>query len=195
MQPVSQNLKERCDLFGSEISNLDLTLLTNRQREVAELRKAGLGFTMIGFRLGISAERARQIAARLLSRARLKDRSTRTLTNHSDLKNRPTTANRLRDSEVNVQLSGGCVLAPSRILRSPLRVDTTRLTIRAGARHGDVLRAQDLLDSPQLSRTVPRQASSLKPPTLDSLHFQNRTKALKSETPPSNDKLKEYSDF
>jgi len=52
------------------ISRLELQALTKRQRQVAELRIAGLSLQEIGKRLGISAERVRQIEARLRSRAK-----------------------------------------------------------------------------------------------------------------------------
>lgn len=54
------------------ISHLDLKALTERQWQVAELRIAGFSLQAIGKRLGISAERVRQIEARLRTRARLK---------------------------------------------------------------------------------------------------------------------------
>jgi len=54
------------------ISHLDLKALTERQRQVAELRMAGLSLQAIGKRLGVSGERVRQIEARLRTRARLK---------------------------------------------------------------------------------------------------------------------------
>ena len=53
------------------ISRLELQALTKRQRQVAELRIAGLSLQEIGKRLGISAERVRQIEARLRSRAKI----------------------------------------------------------------------------------------------------------------------------
>lgn len=71
------NLKERCEHFANAIAKLDQTLMTKRQREVADLRSAGLSFAAIGAQIGISAARARQIAARLLSRARLEARFVR----------------------------------------------------------------------------------------------------------------------
>ena len=45
--------------------------LTERQRQVTELRSAGLTYAAIGRQLGISGERVRQIEMRLLRRARL----------------------------------------------------------------------------------------------------------------------------
>ena len=45
--------------------------LTERQRQVTELRSAGLTFAAIGRQLGISGERVRQIEMRLLRRVRL----------------------------------------------------------------------------------------------------------------------------
>jgi len=51
------------------VATLDRASLTQRQRQVAKLRSAGLSLAAIGTRLGISAERVRQIEARLMSRA------------------------------------------------------------------------------------------------------------------------------
>ncbi len=45
--------------------------LTERQRQVTELRSAGLTYATIGRQLGISGERVRQIEMRLLRRVRL----------------------------------------------------------------------------------------------------------------------------
>jgi DNA-binding CsgD family transcriptional regulator len=45
--------------------------LTERQRQVMELRSAGLTYAAIGRQLGISEERVRQIEMRLLRRVRL----------------------------------------------------------------------------------------------------------------------------
>jgi DNA-binding CsgD family transcriptional regulator len=45
--------------------------LTERQRQVTELRSAGLTYAAIGRQLGISGERVRQIEMRLLRRVRL----------------------------------------------------------------------------------------------------------------------------
>ena len=45
--------------------------LTERQRQVTELRSAGLTYAEIGRRLGISEERVRQIEMQLRRRARL----------------------------------------------------------------------------------------------------------------------------
>ncbi len=45
--------------------------LTERQRQVRELRSAGLTYAAIGRELGISGERVRQIEMRLLRRLRL----------------------------------------------------------------------------------------------------------------------------
>jgi len=70
MSAREQSLKERCARFGMVISRLELQALTKRQRQVAELRIAGLSLQEIGKRLGISAERVRQIEARLRSRAK-----------------------------------------------------------------------------------------------------------------------------
>jgi RNA polymerase sigma factor (sigma-70 family) len=71
MSAREQSLKERCARFGAVISRLELQTLTKRQRQVAELRIAGLSLQEIGKRLGISAERVRQIEARLRSRAKI----------------------------------------------------------------------------------------------------------------------------
>jgi len=45
--------------------------LTERQRQVTELRSAGLTYAAVGRQLGISGERVRQIEMRLLRRVRL----------------------------------------------------------------------------------------------------------------------------
>jgi DNA-directed RNA polymerase sigma subunit (sigma70/sigma32) len=45
--------------------------LTERQRQVTELRSVGLTYAAIGRQLGISGERVRQIEMRLLRRVRL----------------------------------------------------------------------------------------------------------------------------
>ena len=45
--------------------------LTERQRQVTELRSAGLTYAAIGRQLGISGERVRQIEMRLLRRIRV----------------------------------------------------------------------------------------------------------------------------
>jgi DNA-binding CsgD family transcriptional regulator len=45
--------------------------LTERQRQVTELRSAGLTYAAIGRQIGISGERVRQIDMRLLRRVRL----------------------------------------------------------------------------------------------------------------------------
>jgi len=47
-----------------------LFTLSERQRQVAGLRGAGLSYAAIGRQLGISGERVRQIEMRLLRRAR-----------------------------------------------------------------------------------------------------------------------------
>ena len=73
MKAREQLLKERCARFGAMISHLDPKALTRRQRQVAELRIAGLSLQAIGKRLGISGERVRQIEARLRSRVKLKE--------------------------------------------------------------------------------------------------------------------------
>jgi RNA polymerase sigma factor (sigma-70 family) len=67
-----RSLKERCAKFGAIISHLDLRALTKRQRQVAELRTAGLSLQAIAKRLGVTSERIRQIEARLRTRALLK---------------------------------------------------------------------------------------------------------------------------
>jgi DNA-binding CsgD family transcriptional regulator len=46
-------------------------ILSERQRQVTELRSAGLTYAAIGRQLGISGERVRQIEMRLLRRVRL----------------------------------------------------------------------------------------------------------------------------
>lgn len=69
-----QSLKKRCASFASAVSVLDPDALTWRQREVAELRSAGLTLEQIGARLGISAERVRQIEARLKTWALIRAR-------------------------------------------------------------------------------------------------------------------------
>lgn len=73
MKSREQSLKERCAKFGAIISRLDLHALTKRQRQVAELRVAGMSLQAIAKRLGVSSERIRQVEARLRTRARLKD--------------------------------------------------------------------------------------------------------------------------
>lgn len=65
------SLKARCMRFGALISRLDLRALTQRQRQIAELRTAGLSLQAIAERLGVSRERVRQIEARLRTQARL----------------------------------------------------------------------------------------------------------------------------
>lgn len=65
-------MKERCAKFGALLSRLDRRAFTSRQRQVAELRTAGLSLQAIAKRLGVSRERVRQIEARLRTRARLK---------------------------------------------------------------------------------------------------------------------------
>lgn len=65
-----RELKERCERFGALVSHLDFDALTERQREVAKLRIAGLSLKAIGAQLGISGERVRQIESRIRSRAR-----------------------------------------------------------------------------------------------------------------------------
>ncbi len=72
MSARKRSLTQRGARFGAMISHLDLKALTQRQRQVAELRIAGLSLQAIGKRLGISGERVRQIEARLRTRARLK---------------------------------------------------------------------------------------------------------------------------
>jgi len=72
MSAREQSLKESAARFRTMISHLDLKALTERQRQVAELRMAGLSLQAIGKRLGVSGERVRQIEARLRTRARLK---------------------------------------------------------------------------------------------------------------------------
>lgn len=56
--------------FAALTCRLDRASLTKRQRQVLELRAAGMTLAEIGRRLGISGERVRQIEARLASRAR-----------------------------------------------------------------------------------------------------------------------------
>lgn len=46
--------------------------LTERQRQVTELRSTNLSYAAIGRKLGISGERVREIEMRLLRRARAK---------------------------------------------------------------------------------------------------------------------------
>lgn len=65
-------LKQRCEKFAALVSGLEHAALTPRQRQVVQLRTAGLTLVAIGKRLGVSAERVRQIEARLRSRALLK---------------------------------------------------------------------------------------------------------------------------
>lgn len=65
-------LKQRCEEFAALVSGLDRAALTPRQRQVVQLRTAGLTLGTIGKRLGVSAERVRQIEARLRSRVLLK---------------------------------------------------------------------------------------------------------------------------
>ncbi len=71
MSAREQSLKERCARFTTVISRLELQALTKRQRQVAELRIAGLSLQEIGKRLGVSAERVRQIEAPVRSRAKI----------------------------------------------------------------------------------------------------------------------------
>lgn len=70
-----QLLKRRCAEFAAAIGALKPGSLTERQRQVVELRSGGLSLGEIGKRLGITAERARQIEARLRVRARLSPRA------------------------------------------------------------------------------------------------------------------------
>jgi len=72
MNAREQSLKERCARFDAIVSRLDLDALTERQRQVAELRTAGLSLQAIAARLGVTRERVRQIEARLRTQARLK---------------------------------------------------------------------------------------------------------------------------
>ncbi len=65
MSPRDRSLKERCAKFGALISYLDLRGLTKRQRQVAELRRAGMSLQAIAKQLGVTGERVRQIEARL----------------------------------------------------------------------------------------------------------------------------------
>lgn len=62
---------EKCAAFRVAISDFDLNGLSRRQREVAELRSAGLSLREIGSRLGITSERVRQIQARVEVKARI----------------------------------------------------------------------------------------------------------------------------
>ena len=71
MNTRKRSLKERCAKFGAIIARLDRRAFTNRQRQVAELRTAGLSLQAIAERLGVSRERVRQIEARLRTRALL----------------------------------------------------------------------------------------------------------------------------
>ena len=77
MSTRQQLLEVRCAKFRTLISRLDLQALTKRQRQVAELRIAGLSLQAIGKRLDISGERVRQVEARLRTRARLAARRAR----------------------------------------------------------------------------------------------------------------------
>jgi len=52
-------LRQRCAKFAALISSLNLNALTPWQRQVSELRIAGLSLQAIGQALGISAERVR----------------------------------------------------------------------------------------------------------------------------------------
>jgi len=63
-------LAMRCQQFGTITARLNSQLLTPRQRQVLRLRKDGLTYEAVGRRLGISAPRTREIAMRLLSKAR-----------------------------------------------------------------------------------------------------------------------------
>jgi len=72
MSRRERSLKERCAKFGALVSRLDRRAFTKRQRQVAELRSAGLSLQAIAERLGVSRERARQIEARLRTRPRLR---------------------------------------------------------------------------------------------------------------------------
>lgn len=56
--------------FAELTAPLDRRLLSARQQQVLKLRTAGLTLAAIGEKLGITAERVRQIEARLSSRAR-----------------------------------------------------------------------------------------------------------------------------
>lgn len=57
--------------FALLISRLNRLSLTERQRQVLELRTQGAALAAIALKLGISSERVRQIEARLKSRARI----------------------------------------------------------------------------------------------------------------------------
>jgi RNA polymerase sigma factor (sigma-70 family) len=74
MTSPDQSLRERCKRFTAIVSRLNLQTLNERQRQVAELRIAGLSLQAIGERLGVSSERVYQIEARLRTRARLATR-------------------------------------------------------------------------------------------------------------------------
>jgi RNA polymerase sigma factor (sigma-70 family) len=74
MSSPDQSLRERCKKFTAIVSRLNLQTLNKRQRQVAELRIAGLSLQAIGERLGVSSERVYQIEARLKTRARLATR-------------------------------------------------------------------------------------------------------------------------
>jgi DNA-binding CsgD family transcriptional regulator len=69
MSAHQQSLAKKGARFAALISRLDLNALTLRQRQVAKLRAAGHSLRSIGARLAISAERVRQIEARLRSHA------------------------------------------------------------------------------------------------------------------------------
>jgi len=71
MNARERSLKKRCAEFDALISGLDCRAFTERQRQVAELRTAGLSLQAIAKRLGVTRERVRQVEARLRARARL----------------------------------------------------------------------------------------------------------------------------
>ena len=71
MKKDNRLLRKRCETFTSIVSRLDLRVLNERQRRVAELRIAGSSLEAIGERLGVSTGRVYQIEARLRTRARL----------------------------------------------------------------------------------------------------------------------------
>jgi DNA-directed RNA polymerase sigma subunit (sigma70/sigma32) len=63
-------LVDETETFATLTARLDRRLLSVRQRQVLKLRTTGLTLAAIGEELGITAERVRQIEARLSSHAR-----------------------------------------------------------------------------------------------------------------------------
>lgn len=67
MGAAERSLRARCAKFREAMSALDPARLTQRQRQVGELRIANLTLAEIATRIGVSSERVRQVEARLRS--------------------------------------------------------------------------------------------------------------------------------